>query len=97
MPECRKPKFELFLELAPLESKNLSYFLRPTERGEYHFGTLNVFVESKIGLIMRRYRFREETTVAVYPSYLQMRKYELMAMSNRLNELGVKKIRKLYN
>jgi uncharacterized protein (DUF58 family) len=31
----------------------------------------------------------------VYPSFLQMRKYELMAISNRLNEIGIKKIRRL--
>jgi uncharacterized protein (DUF58 family) len=31
----------------------------------------------------------------VYPSFLQMRKYELMAISNRLSEFGIKKIRRL--
>jgi uncharacterized protein (DUF58 family) len=33
--------------------------------------------------------------VPVYPSYLQMRKYELMAISNRLTEAGIKKIRRI--
>jgi uncharacterized protein (DUF58 family) len=33
--------------------------------------------------------------VPVYPSFLQMRKYELMAISNRLQELGIKRIRRL--
>ena len=32
---------------------------------------------------------------AVYPSYIQMKKYEFLAMSNRLTELGLKKIRKI--
>jgi uncharacterized protein (DUF58 family) len=31
----------------------------------------------------------------VYPSFLQMRKYELMAISNRLTDNGIKKIRRL--
>ena len=31
----------------------------------------------------------------VYPSFLQMRKYELMAISNQLSEIGIKKIRRL--
>jgi uncharacterized protein (DUF58 family) len=33
--------------------------------------------------------------VPVYPSYIQMRKYELMAISNRLTESGIKKIRRI--
>ena len=33
--------------------------------------------------------------VPVYPSYLQLRKYQLMAMSNRLSEIGVKKMRRI--
>ncbi len=33
--------------------------------------------------------------VAVYPSYLQLRKYELLAISNKLTLAGVKKIRRI--
>ncbi|MGZ8541790.1 MAG: DUF58 domain-containing protein, partial [Chitinophagaceae bacterium] len=33
--------------------------------------------------------------VKVYPSYIQMRRYHLLAVSNRLQEAGVKRIRKL--
>jgi uncharacterized protein (DUF58 family) len=33
--------------------------------------------------------------VPVYPSYVQMRKYELMAISNKLTETGIKKIRRI--
>ena len=33
--------------------------------------------------------------VPVYPSYIQMRKYELMAISNRLVESGIKRIRRV--
>ena len=31
----------------------------------------------------------------MYPSYIQMRKYELMAISNRLTNTGIKKIRRI--
>jgi uncharacterized protein (DUF58 family) len=33
--------------------------------------------------------------VPVYPAFLQMRRYELMAISNRLTEAGIKKIRRI--
>ncbi|RAK65225.1 DUF58 domain-containing protein [Hymenobacter edaphi] len=74
----------------------LHYQLRPTRRGEYVFGQTNVLVRSPLGLVQRRYRFGEQDqTVAVYPSFLQMRRYELLAVSNRLTEVGVKRIRRI--
>ena len=73
----------------------LDYQLRPESRGEYTFHDINVFVHAPMRLVKRRYIFEQEQVVKVYPSYLQMRRYQLLAMSNRLQEAGVKKIRKL--
>src|SRR6202012_24056 len=42
-----------------------------------------------------RYTFAQAENLPVYPSFLQMRKYELMAISDNLVELGIKKIRRL--
>lgn len=81
--------------LGVTETQILAYNLRPTKRGEYSFGAVNVYVKSPIGLLKRRYQFSQDKMIAVYPSFLQMRAYELMAISNRLTELGVKKIRKI--
>jgi uncharacterized protein (DUF58 family) len=81
--------------LKPAEHKLISYSLRPTKRGEYNFGFIRVFVNTPLGLISRRYNFEQAEVLPVYPSFMQMRKYELMAISNRLNEIGIKKIRKL--
>jgi uncharacterized protein (DUF58 family) len=82
-------------DLTPRQRKLISYTLRPTKRGEYEFGWLRVFARSPLGLISRRYNFKQTETLPVYPSFLQMRKYELMAISNNLSELGIKKIRRL--
>ncbi len=76
-------------------ARDVTYQLRPVKRGEYQFGTLNVFASGVLNLVSRRYRLAEAKTVPVYPSYLQMRKYELMAISDRLTELGIKKIRRI--
>jgi len=81
--------------LKPRQHKLISYLLRPTKRGEYEFGDIRVFVKSPIGLIRRRYNFKQAETLPVYPSFLQMRKYELMAISNHLTDIGIKKIRRL--
>ncbi|TWR24880.1 DUF58 domain-containing protein [Mucilaginibacter achroorhodeus] len=81
--------------LQPGERKLIRYNLRPVKRGEYEFGSLRVFVQSALGLVSRRFNFDQPEVLPVYPSFLQMRKYELMAISNRLNEIGIKKIRRL--
>ncbi len=81
--------------LQPKQHKLLNYLLRPTRRGEYEFGAIRVFVWSPLGLISRRYNFEQAENLPVYPSFLQMRKYELMAISNRLSEYGIKKIRRI--
>ena len=81
--------------LNPRETQSIRYELRPTRRGEYSFGAVNVFVLSPLGLLKRRYQFGQAKLVAVYPSFLQMRQFELLAATNRLNEVGVKRIRRI--
>lgn len=83
------------LNLQPFEQRKLIYSLRPVKRGEYSFGALRVFVQSPLGLIVRRFSFSFDIMVPVYPSYLQMRHYELLAIHNRLTRTGIKKIRKI--
>lgn len=81
--------------LGSRQQKIIEYFLKPLKRGEYGFGAVHVYVRSPLGIISRRYSFDYKVTVPVYPSFIQMRKYELLAVSNRLNEIGIKKIRRL--
>jgi uncharacterized protein (DUF58 family) len=75
--------------------QDIIYQLRPTKRGEYLFGEVRVYAQSPLALLSRRFNFCKEASVAVYPSFLQLRKYELMAISNRLSEIGIKKIRRI--
>jgi len=77
------------------EKKILRYQLRPVKRGSYEFGVINIYVKAMLALFSRRYIVGEPQNVPVYPSYLQLRKYQLMAISNRLSEIGVKKVRRM--
>ncbi|PJJ83831.1 DUF58 domain-containing protein [Mucilaginibacter auburnensis] len=81
--------------LQPGQNKLLNYTLKPLKRGEYSFGNVIVYVGSSLGLINRRYTVQQAQNLPVYPSFLQMRKYELMAISNRITEFGIKKIRRI--
>lgn len=91
--QWRNMKIELTLGAG--KSERVSYYLRPVKRGEYEFGHLIVLTTSSLGFISRIFTFSDSQTVAVYPSYLQLKKYQLLAISNRLTEVGVKSIRRL--
>ncbi len=83
------------LSLASGEGKEIEYLLHPTRRGTYSFGKIRVFAETRIGLISRRFTCGEPRTVKVYPSYLMLHRYELLAMSDNLSEMGIKRIRRI--
>lgn len=93
--QFQKRDLEFHLKMMKGERKVTSYSLRPVKRGEYSFGAVNVMVSSPLGILSRRFRFSADKLVPVYPSYLQMRKYELLAIHHRLTEAGIKKIRRI--
>ncbi len=83
------------ISVEPGTTRIFTYTLRPVKRGEYNFGSTNIFAASPIGFVSRRFSFEGTKIVPVYPSYIQMKKYELMAISDRLTEAGVKRIRRV--
>jgi uncharacterized protein (DUF58 family) len=87
--------FNIPVRLKANQEMTRHYQLRPVERGEYHYGALNVFISSPLQLLKRRFRFDEGAMIKVYPSFLEMRKFEMLAISNRLSEVGIKKIRRI--
>lgn len=87
--------FNVFRRISAQSKDEYKYFLRPTERGEYFFGSLNVFASSPLRLTSKRFSFAKNQLVPTYPSYIQLRKYDLMAFSNSLSQYGLKKIRRI--
>ena len=74
---------------------SFDYFLKPHERGEYFFGIINLFLRGPLNMVIRHIISGEEKKVTVYPSYLQMKKYQLMAVTNQLQVTGSRRLRKL--
>lgn len=93
--QFQKRDFNVESTLKSGDKKSFAYAVRPTERGVYSFGNLNIFASSPIGFLSKKYTFDENREVPVYPSFLQLRKYDLLAFSNRLMEYGIKKIRRI--
>lgn len=86
--------FQLRLSVGYHSRETISYPLRPLSRGEYQFGHSLFFASSPIGLLRRRFYLAEPVVTRVYPSFQQLRNYQLLALGdNKLS--GVRKIRRL--
>jgi uncharacterized protein (DUF58 family) len=81
-------------DIAYRSAREITYPLRPTTRGEYAFGRLLAYVSSPVGLVRRRFMTGEETVVKVYPSFLHLRRYQLLAVADNA-VAGAKKVRRL--
>lgn len=87
--------FIMEMELASGQDQQVSYSIIPFERGEYRFGKLYVYVSGFLGLIQKRCVYDVEAVSKVYPSILQMKKMELLALSRISTIEGIKKLRRI--
>lgn len=71
------------------------YEVRPFTRGAYLFGHINVLLSSRLGLVQRRIRAGAPVEVQVYPSILQMKRYELRAMQQIAHDTGIRRLRRI--
>jgi uncharacterized protein (DUF58 family) len=92
--QFQKRDFLIHQKIKATSTKSFKYELRPTERGEYWFGKLIVYVQSPLRLVSRRFNFDDESMTPTYPSFMQLKKFDLMALAYR-NEYGIKKIRRI--
>ncbi len=93
--QFQERNFQKSLELNAGEISEIRYHLRPTSRGEYHFGVLNAITSTVLGLCARRVMLAAPQMVPVFPSLVQMKKYELLAFARISNYEGIKHIRRI--
>jgi uncharacterized protein (DUF58 family) len=87
-----------FLRVLLLKSQQSDthvYDVKPLTRGEYHFGDLHCFVSSVLGLVRRKITFKETEMVPVYPSIIQMKRFELKSFIRTSTEYGVKRMQRI--
>jgi uncharacterized protein (DUF58 family) len=83
--------------LLPGRSKQFDYEIEPKRRGVLEFGDIEVQIRSLFFLVSRRIRYDLKGEFHVYPSVLQMKKYELLVFHQQKVSSGIKKIRRLGN
>ncbi len=77
--------------------QRVDYLLHPTRRGSYDFGVIRVFASSRMALVQRGYSCDAPQQIKVYPSFLMLHRYELLAASRHLVDMGIKRIRHIGN
>ncbi|MEO5984314.1 MAG: DUF58 domain-containing protein [Ferruginibacter sp.] len=77
------------------QQKYVNYIVRPNARGEYQFGQVRVYIKSLLGFLKRRHVAPIDQVVTVYPSYMQLRKYQLINRTAASKEVGSKRMRKI--
>jgi len=87
--------FSMLITINAGEQRTLRYELRPTNRGEYHFGFVNAIVSTLFGMSAQRMQLAAPDMIPVYPSVIQMKKYELLAFARISNFEGIKKVRRI--
>jgi uncharacterized protein (DUF58 family) len=93
--QFQKRDFSLKINIKAGEKRRVPYELTPVTRGEYAFGNINLIATSGLGLVARRFQSAVNQVVPVYPSVIQMKKFELMALRSIAHQDGVKKMRRI--
>jgi len=74
----------------------IPYSIQPNLRGEYEFGKLHVYLSTIfLGLIQRKVTNDAKESVAVFPSFIQMKKFEMQIFSQTASLAGIRRIRQI--
>lgn len=86
---------EFTLSLVPRSRTTLEYKLDPKRRGAFQLSTVYVQFKSVLSLWRRMIEIPCENTLHVYPDMKQLAEYEVLARSNRLSLMGVRRTRRI--
>lgn len=91
--EAEPGEFEMVL--APRSRATLNYMLTPRVRGAAALEYVYLRVSSRLGLWQRFMRYAHRSAVNVYPDMKQLAEYAVLARTNRLSQIGLRRTRKI--
>lgn len=81
----------LTIELQPNQISTTEYHLRPLVRGALTIGKAHIEFKSPFGLWNIRYWSGTETHVKVYPDFVAIANYAILATENHTSQIGIRK------
>ena len=92
---CDARPEQLHLQMPPQSRSSVRYQLEPRRRGAFRLDRVYLRVTSRLGLWRRHLSFPVESALHVYPDMRQMREYALLARTDRLSLLGLRRARRV--
>ncbi|MCS7060803.1 MAG: DUF58 domain-containing protein [Anaerolineae bacterium] len=85
----------IFRAALPVRAEHtFQYIVHPLRRGDYRFGHVTLRWLGPLGLFWHQHRFDLAAPAQVYPNIIDVRKYDLVLRSNRLQDLGLRATRR---
>jgi len=92
--QLQERNMKIFKNLKAKKTIEIKYTITPFERGNYEFGNIIIYFQSRLGFLQKREITKASETVKVYPSFINLGKYQLIAQAVT-NEYGSKRLRKI--
>ncbi len=86
---------EFAASLVPRSRALLHYELRPGRRGAFTLDRVYVRAVSRLGFWSRLLEYPVATTIHIYPDMQQLSQYAILARTNRLSLMGVRRTRRI--
>jgi uncharacterized protein (DUF58 family) len=93
--ECEASPRQFDLRLPPQSRSTVDYQIRAGRRGAFRLETVYVRVTSRLKLWQRYLNFPAANDLHVYPDMRQMREYALLARTDRLSLMGMRRARRI--
>jgi uncharacterized protein (DUF58 family) len=86
---------EFVVRLGSRSRTTVHYELKSSRRGKFSMQQINVRVRSLLGLWQRFLEYPQPAEIHVYPDMKQLAEYAILARTNRLSLMGVRRTRKV--
>ncbi len=93
--ELRAEPEQFSLAMAGRTRAEVDYSLRPSRRGRFTLTDIYLRVQSRLGLWRRMFQYPQTSALHVYPDMQQLSQYALLARTNRLSLVGVRRVRRV--
>ena len=94
-PTLRPEPDEFVVQLKANSRTTVHYDLRPQQRGAFQLEKIYIRSHSTLKLWQRLQEFPLRSTIHVYPDMKQLSQYAVLARTNRLSLMGVRRTRKI--
>ncbi len=93
-PELGAQEGAVSAQIAAGNRLSTTYRIRPWKRGSFEFEPAYLRLHGTFGLVARQVRVGDEQAVRVVPNFRAVSRYALMAVADKMGQMGVRQLRR---